>query len=478
MQKWKLLEIIEVQFFERFVFVVAKSRKMKYYCYNILLILLIAFSGFLSCQNDQDKNQIMITLLNDFSQIYSTFNIPELRLSYKENLENIQSAEALEEQAVFFRKIQTQLRELPLTEIDSALIIDHNILSFIVQLNLERIQLSYDFLQEKNKRPIDWENGIYFIPLGKDWYRYFLKAWLGADVEPQDLTNFGMSEIAKVKDAIQAIQNDLGFENDTLAFYEYLNEEQFKETDSGAIRLLFVERQQIVSQNLWNHFYKWNLPTEKIEQGTSEALSQVPGYYRNNDQTFYFNLFEAPFNIRQIDFLYLHEAVPGHHFQVNLENNLNSIPPYRNAFIPNGYREGWAAYVEEIGEDMGLYRTAYDWMGKHEWDIIRSARVVIDVGINYRGWSDEKALSFWKMHIYNQDHLAMREINRMRNWPGQVHTYKYGANEILQLRKEAEAKLGTDFDIKAFHAQILNQGPVPWKVLNDEVRTDEVRSTN
>jgi len=136
----------------------------------------------------------------------------------------------------------------------------------------------------------------------------------------------------------------------------------------------------------------------------------------------------------------------------------DSVPAFYQHLKQSVYLEGWAAYVEELGEEMGLYRTLYDLMGKHEWNLVRSVRVVLDVGLNYKGWSDEKALAFWKTNINNQEDIAMREINRMRRWPVQVITYKYGAARILEKRRAAKLKGG--FNLKDFHQEILSRGAV------------------
>ena len=151
---------------------------------------------------------------------------------------------------------------------------------------------------------------------------------------------------------------------------------------------------------------------------------------------------------------------------------MDSLSELISLFYYPGYLEGWAAYTEEIGEELGFYRNLFDWMGKHEWNIVRSARVVMDVGINYWGWSDEKALSYWKANISNQDDIARREIQRMQRWPGQVHTYKYGAQQILDYKKRLKERQGDAFDIKRFHRKILNHGPMPWQVLEQWIFSD------
>src|SRR5690606_30874384 len=134
---------------------------------------------------------------------------------------------------------------------------------------------------------------------------------------------------------------------------------------------------------------------------------------------------------------------------------------FRALFQYPAYREGWAAYCEEIGKEIGLYQNSFDYLGKLEWDLVRSVRVVLDIGLNYYGWTDEEALRFWKENIVNQDQIAMREIERMKRWPAQVLTYKIGAARILELREKRERQLGAEFDIKDFHDKILKTGPVP-----------------
>ena len=108
-------------------------------------------------------------------------------------------------------------------------------------------------------------------------------------------------------------------------------------------------------------------------------------------------------------------------------------------------------------------------MGKHEWDLVRAVRLVLDVALNYHGWSDEKALTFWKANVYNQDEIAEREIARMKKWPGQVHSYKYGAEQILKLKEKLQNKEEGDFDVKTFHQLILGYGPLHWKALEERI---------
>ena len=438
----------------------------------IFLFGIVLFSS--SCKNPyEETKQQFVGIKTQFLKDLPKLNIAAMRIAYVDNLKNIQSLDSVEQQVLFFTNLKEELDKIDPAYLDAELQRENQMLNFDCQLHLERLALEKKYLKRDNDRLID-EKGLYFNHDSKQWYAYFVKRWIGADITPEELMVIGEEEVRKVQREIHGVQAALGYAKDTIGFYEHLNAKKFFEADSNKVKAGFLERKEIVRKRLWKYFEKWDLPEEKIARGTSEQLSHVPGFYRSRELTFFYNLFDKPYNTRQYDWLYLHEAVPGHHFQIALINQHPEWLSDLNAvFYYPGYVEGWAAYTEEIGAELGLYRTPYDWMGKHEWNIVRSVRVVLDVGINYLGWSDGKALSYWKANIRNQDDIAMREIKRMQNWPGQVHTYKYGALQILRLKEILLQRQGTEFDIKTFHNKILNKGPMPWEALEKWVLASE-----
>lgn len=131
--------------------------------------------------------------------------------------------------------------------------------------------------------------------------------------------------------------------------------------------------------------------------------------------------------------------------------------------------ERTGAYAEDLGNDLSMYDDIYQQLGKWEWDLVRSARLVLDVGLNYEGWTRKQALAFWHQNIRNQDDIAEREIDRMLRWPAQVISYKVGEQEILRLKKQAQDSEGEDFDIRKFHMQVLEHGSLPLDVLRSKV---------
>ena len=205
-----------------------------------------------------------------------------------------------------------------------------------------------------------------------------------------------------------------------------------------------------------------SIPDVSIKEFKEEPLIQTPGFYRSDENTLYFKYFDQPYSKRQIGWLYTHEGVPGHHYQIKYAEKL-PLSEIQKLVGSSCYKEGWAAYIEEIGNEIGAYENIYDEYGKWEWDLIRSVRVVLDVGLNYHGWSDEKALKFWQQHIKEQDDVAYREIKRMKKWPAQVITYKYGIDKLLNWKKHFEKK--SDFSLMEFHKKVLQYGDIPFFVL-------------
>ncbi|AXG71603.1 hypothetical protein KORDIASMS9_03860 [Kordia sp. SMS9] len=410
-----------------------------------------------------DWNSFEKAFVKDFKRLH----IAELQIYYVDNLELIQSKRNIAKQEKMFLNYQKALQSFDEAQLSKAQQLDYALVSYEIELHLERINLEKKWLTLKPKRIS--KEGLQNVPMGKQWYVYFLKKWIDAKVTPDALFQFGRSEIKRAKKAMKAIQKASGL--DSLAYQEYLKNDDFFCNDVATIQQRFETYKAALLPKLVSAFPKVTaLPDVNIEQGKNKAYAQVPAYYAEVRNTFYYNFFDKPFNTRQIAWIYLHEAIPGHHYQIKFEEQLEKSA-VRNLFSYNGYREGWAAYVEELGNEFDAYETMYDELGKWEWDIIRSVRVAVDVGLNYYDWSDEKALKFWQQHIHGQDDIAQREIQRMKRWPAQVITYKYGANKILQWKTALEKSLskGTNFPWLEFHKKILAHGALPFSVLDSEI---------
>jgi uncharacterized protein (DUF885 family) len=217
-------------------------------------------------------------------------------------------------------------------------------------------------------------------------------------------------------------------------------------------------------------FFPTSIQPPQIRQSDLGTAFPVEGYYEPDLLTFFFNKTKTGYGRRNIDWLLLHESTPGHHFQARYAQEGRGCSGGLPHEFYSAYLEGWGAYVEEFGAELGLFQEASDALGAVEWDLVRSIRVVLDVGINHFGWTDAQAHEYWKSKLPMLDALAEREITRVRNWPAQAITYKQGATMMRQLRLEAQARQGTQFDIRAFHDNVLKDGPLPLAVLAEKIR--------
>jgi uncharacterized protein (DUF885 family) len=415
--------------------------------YTCLSILLLSVSIRILAQSKADKTLELI--IRDFETAYEQFSPPALSLDFKVNLSNQLDTDNIAAQKSYFKTLATQLTALDPEKLSDEMQMDFRILQFEADLNIKRLELLSDTNKGGDLNSID---RIYDYPQGPSWYAWFVSKWTGTNLSPEEIMAFGEKEVERVKEAMKSL--DLSTPKPAA----------YTTHDTALIiKTLKAKRDQINAQlaALLPEFTA--LPPLNIDRGSNRALAQTPGYYSNN--TFYFNLFDSPFDLADCDWLLIHEGNPGHHFEVKYSAQLR-LKPYRAGLSYLGFAEGWAAYTENLGWDLGLYKNPYEALGKWKWDIIRSVRIVLDVGLNYYGWSDEKAMQYWQQHIQGQDDIATREINRMKRWPAQVLTYKLGEAAILQALKNERERLGTQFNYKNFHTKILGSGRIPVALIS------------
>ncbi|RDY57743.1 DUF885 domain-containing protein [Flagellimonas nanhaiensis] len=412
---------------------------------------------FLFAQDPNFEN-----LRADFLKGYAKLDITYINISYVQNMQAIQGAESIREQELFFRDLQNRLKHVDLKKMDEYQKLDYDILIYETALNLERLALEKKW---KGSDELDDSKSVYHIENGKEWYAYLLKKWVDISISPKEMFQFGLLEIEKVKAQMKRLQQASGLSETD--FYSGLDDEKFFIERASGVQAEFEKIKSNIGDIAVNLFpYINDIPEVHIARGTNPSLAHAPAYYANN--TFYFNFFDEPFNRRQLGWFFAHEAIPGHHYQSSV-NRVVKRTEIQDLFWYAGFVEGWGAYVEHLGDVLGVYETIYDEYGKWEWDLIRSVRVSLDVGLNYYGWSDEEAMTFWKKHITDKDDIGVREINRMKRWPAQVISYKYGAKVFLGLLENA--KKDPDFDYKTFHEKLLKHGDIPISVL--EKRLDK-----
>lgn len=415
------------------------------------IFLLFALLALTACAQTSSFEK----LRKSFIKGYEKLQVSDIQINYTDVLNSIQSKDKILLQEAFFKDMSEKLQNIDVSSLATYEKLDFYIMQYETRLNLIRLEL------EKKWNPnekLNSSKSIYTVKNGKEWYAYLLKRWVDIDVEPNNMFQFGLKEIEKVKNEMKMIQLKSGLSKE--AFSKFLNDSSFYFHKVKDVKKAFLKiKSNVVNTSDELFPYTNEIPDVSIARGTNPALAHAPAYYGN--RTFYFNFFDKPFNKRQLGWFYAHEAIPGHHYQA-MVNDIVKRTDIQNLFWYAGFVEGWGAYVEYLGNELGVYNTIYDEYGKWEWDLIRSVRVSLDVAINYYGWSNKKALEFWKKHIKNQDDIGIREIKRMKRWPAQVITYKYGANLFLKHLNEAKKK--NTFNYKSFHKKVLKNGDIPLSV--------------
>jgi uncharacterized protein (DUF885 family) len=273
------------------------------------------------------------------------------------------------------------------------------------------------------------------------------------------------------------LQTRMGYAGRDKDFAAYLDSPKFRYPDGMTPLVDYEARQAIVYKNLHRLFLPVAIVPPQIRQSDLGAALPVDGYYEPDELTFYFNKAKPSYERRNVDWLLLHESTPGHHYQGRYALEGRGCATTLPHTFYAAYVEGWGAYVEELGAELGLFQTDADALGAVEWDLVRSIRVVLDVGINHFGWTEAQARAFWQAKLPMLPALAEREIARVRNWPAQAITYKQGAVKLRQLRSAAQAREGASFDIRSFHDAVLRNGPVPLALLTEMLQgTDRLPS--
>ncbi|HWY10788.1 MAG TPA: DUF885 domain-containing protein [Bacteroidia bacterium] len=415
-------------------------------------------------------NQIVVsqetafeTLCKDFVKRHEHLSFSETVLDYKVNFSNIKNNEELAKQEIFFINFLQKLRSVSTKQLDLHELIRYSQLNYECNLNLERIALEKKWNDEGRKIP---EGGLHSMENYKEWYSYLVKFFTSVNITPEKVFEYGQSEVDKLKKEIALTKTQLGFKTDE-AYYAYLKSDTFFITDKNLILKKYAAIDSTVRKNYRSIFPEHEIPEIGCMEWPDAGPSTPPGIYLNRSNNpfgkdvFQFNFYGSKHNARSMEWLYMHEAIPGHHFQFTAKSTLKN-EPLKNEFYYFGNAEGWACYIEDFGKEMGLYQNPYSYLGKLEWDLVRSSRLVMEVGIHYYGWSFDKTMQYWKENIKGQDEIATREIKRITNWAGQALCYKVGAKAIKEIVAQNSKDSG---DIKNVHRFILNHGDVPLQAL-------------
>lgn len=425
---------------------------------------------WLLCFSGSDSPKDFSLFVGDFIRGYQGLEIPDIRYDYHEYFTAIPSADNLRRQEGFFRKEREALRLYASSNLskDERILYDH--LQYEIAFNLQRLALEQEWVANGRKIP---DNGLFVLRNHKEWYSYFTTKFTSLKLTPEAIMALGQREVQRVQAEIRTIQQSTDYK-DSAAFYQHLQEDSFYFRDKDQIVAAFHTTDSIIREHLPAFIGKVEVPEVSAMEWTNADANTPPGMYLNHSNNAYgkdvfqYNFYGGKYNRRAIEWLYMHEAIPGHHLQFSLrmEGSANPLQDsLREMFSYPGNFEGWACYVEYEGKKLGVYQDEYSYVGKWEWDLVRSARVVIDVGIHYYGWTRAQALAYWHKNVPGQDNIAEREVTRITNWAAQVLSYKLGAHCILQLKEQVIKKEGKSFSEAAFHRAYLRFGMTPLEVL-------------
>ena len=411
--------------------------------------------------------------IDTYSKAYTALGLGgEMELSYLKNIRDMVQHTDVQRQHHVVDDLARQYKALDAGGVDPCQRLQLQQIKFELELNQQKLDLLDRYLALGELAVLS-DKGLTHTSLGKDWYAYLRQAWLTMDTTPEALMAMGHAELENAITRYSALRARMGYAGRDKDFAAYLDSPIFRYPDGATPQADYEARQAIVYKNLHKLFMPTGILPPRIRQSDLGAALPVDGYYEPDELTFYFNKAKSSYGRRNVDWLLLHESTPGHHYQGRYALERRGCATTLPHEFYSAYVEGWGAYVEELGAELGLFQSDSDALGAVEWDLVRSIRVVLDVGINHFDWPDAQARDFWQRKLPMLPALAEREITRVRNWPVQAITYKQGAVMLRQLRSATQAREGASFDIRAFHDAVLRNGPVPLDLLTEMLQGAE-----
>ena len=334
------------------------------------------------------------------------------------------------------------------------------------------------FVQEEYLPAARSEVGAYSLPGGHDFYAHRIHMFTSLDLSAEDVHVTGQKEVARIRAEMQALIGETGFSGGLKAFIEFLRTDARFYVQTGealmAHTALILKRMDGELPRLFKTLPRMSYGIRAIPDhsapGNTTAYYFPPAGDGTRSGTYYVNLYDLPSRpLYEYEALSLHEAVPGHHLQIALQQELGDLPNFRRFGGFTAFVEGWALYAERLGLEVGFYQDPYSNFGRLSYEMWRACRLVVDTGMHAMGWSRQQAIGFMAANTSLTLLNIANEIDRYIFWPGQALAYKIGELKIRELRTRAEGMLGSNFDLREFHDLVLSNGAVPLDVLEQMV---------
>ena len=320
--------------------------------------------------------------------------------------------------------------------------------------------------------------GMYDLPNGDQWYAFNVRRITTTGLTPDEIHQIGLNEVARIHDEMRKVMAEVGFDGDLQDFFEFMNnDEQFYFDKPEELIRGYRDMSEHVAElaeDLFDVAPKTGFEVRRIEPFREK--SAAGGQYQTGTPDgsrpgiFYANAYDIKARPKwAMEALFLHEAIPGHHFQRSLQVENEALPGFRRFGGYTAYTEGWGLYAESLGKELGVYTDPYQYFGALNAELWRAIRLVVDTGIHAKEWSRQEVLDYMYANSAVKEARAVAEAERFMAIPGQALAYKIGQLKIRQIRDDAEARLGDRFDVKDFHTQILMDGPMPLSMLADKI---------
>jgi len=321
-------------------------------------------------------------------------------------------------------------------------------------------------------------SGISDIPNGKAYYDHAIKYYTTTTMTADEIHKLGLKEVSRILAEMELVKQQVGFNGELKDFFNYVrgNKELTPFTNPQEV----IDNFNVIHDRMKPQLTKLfaNKPkadfivkqTEKFREASASAQYNPGSSDRTRPGVFYVPIPDASaYNVFSDEALFLHEAIPGHHYQISMTQENEELPDFRKTLWYSAYGEGWALYTESLGKELGLYTDPYQYFGMLGMEMHRAIRLVVDTGIHSKEWSREKAIQYSLDNEAEGEASIISEIERYMANPGQALSYKIGQLKIRELRANAEKQLGDNFDIREFHNQILETGCIPLALLENKI---------
>ncbi|PHR97189.1 MAG: DUF885 domain-containing protein [Leeuwenhoekiella sp.] len=335
---------------------------------------------------------------------------------------------------------------------------------------------------DNQKQRATTDDGAWKFPRGDKFYQIALDRATTTSMTAEEIHELGLNEVARIHGEMKAIMEQTGFEGTLQEFFEFMrNDERFYYEDSDDGREAYMQKTKAIIDQMRGRLEELFItkPEAEIvvkrvepfrERSAGKAFYNSPAPDGSRPGIYYANLYDIKAMPKyQMQALAYHEAIPGHHMQLAIAQELDSLPKFRKFGGYTAYIEGWGLYCEYVPKEMGMYDDPYSDFGRLAMELWRACRLVVDTGIHDKKWTREEGIAYYKENTPNAESDCIKMVERHIVMPGQATAYKVGMNKILELRTKAEAELGEEFDIREFHEVVLANGAVPLSVLEDLV---------